>query len=285
MTTYRTVSAGEHQLFYREAGPADASTLLLLHGFPTSSTQYQPLIDRLSDRFHLIAPDYPGFGLSPALDGTSTFDRLTDAVELFVDAVGVERATLYMFDFGGPVGMRLATRRPELVEGLVIQNANAYEAGLGPALEGLQPLWNDPVSGEAAVRPFLSLEGTKTQYVSGVAAPESLNPDLWTLDQYYLDRPGTDRVMLDLLKDYTSNLALYPSWHTYLREHQPPTLIAWGANDPFFTAAGARAYLADVPGAQLHLFDTGHFALATHVEEIAALVAGFVGASVAVAAG
>lgn len=276
MTAYRTIDVHGNEIFYREAGPVDAPTLLLLHGFPTSSTQYQPLIDALEERFHLVAPDYPGFGLSPALPGAATFERLTDVVEGFVDALGIERATIYMFDFGGPVGMRLATRRPELVDGFVIQNANAYEAGLGPAIAGLEPLWTDPVHGEEAVRHFLTLEGTRSQYVSGVPSEDSLNPDLWTLDQYYLDLPGRDRVMLDLLKDYPGNLALYPSWHEYLREQQPRTLIVWGGNDPFFTADGARAYLEDLPNAELHLFDTGHFALATHVKEIAAHIGQFV---------
>lgn len=278
MTTYRTISVGGLELFLRETRPGDAPTLLLLHGFPTSSAQYQPLIERLGDRIRVVAPDYPGFGLSPALRGTTTFERLTDAIEQLVDAVGLERTTIYMFDFGGPVGLRLATRRPELVDGLIIQNANAYEQGLGPALASLQPLWDDPLDGEAAVQPLLSLDGTKSQYIAGVPVPDELNPDLWALDQYYLDRPGRDRVMLDLLKDYPSNLALYPTWHAYFRERQPPALIVWGANDPFFTADGARAYLDDLPQAQLHLLDTGHFALATHLEEIAARVGAFVDA-------
>jgi pimeloyl-ACP methyl ester carboxylesterase len=284
MTDYKTVDLGGRELFYREAGDNDAPTLLLLHGFPTSSAQYQTLIDRLAGRFHLVAPDYPGFGQSKALEGTSTFDRLTDTIEQFVDALGIEQATLYMFDFGGPVGLRLATRRPGLVEGLIVQNANAYEAGFGPAVAGLQPLWDDPVNGEAEVRPFLSLEGTKSQYLTGVLAPELVNPDLWTLDQYYLDQPGRDRVMLDLLKDYPTNVGLYPSWHDYLRVEQPPTLIVWGANDPFFTADGARAYLTDLPDARLRLFNTGHFALATHVDEIAQAITDFVVMSVNVPA-
>lgn len=276
MTTYRTIDVTGREIFYREAGPADAPVLLLLHGFPTSSAQYQPLMDKLSGSLRLIAPDYPGFGLSPALKGTSTFERLTDVMEAFVDELSIERATIYMFDFGGPVGFRLATRRPELVESLIIQNANAYEEGLGPATAGLQPLWADPVHGEEAVAPFLTLEGTRTQYVSGVADESKLSPDLWTLDQYYLDQPGRDRVMLDLLKDYPGNLELYPKWHEYLREQQPRTLLVWGGNDPFFTADGARAYLKDLPNAELHLFDTGHFALATHLEEIAARIGEFV---------
>lgn len=275
-TTYRTIDVDGSEIFYREAGPADGPVLLLLHGFPSSSAQYQPLIDELSDRVRLIAPDYPGFGLSPALAGTSTFERLTDVIEAFVDELRLERVSIYMFDFGGPVGFRLATRRPDLVESFVIQNANAYEEGLGPATAGLQPLWADPVHGEAAVQPFLTLEGTRTQYVSGVPSEDELSPDLWTLDQYYLDQPGRDRVMLDLLKDYPGNLALYPSWHEYLRERRPRTLIVWGGNDPFFTADGARAYLKDLPDAELHLFDTGHFALATHLEEIAPRIRDFV---------
>ena len=243
--------------------------------FPTSSAQYQELIDHLSDRFHLVAPDYPGFGYTPPLDGTSTFERLAGVVDGFVGKLGLEHYAPYVFDFGAPVGFRLATRHPERVDALIVQNGNAYEAGIGPNLAGLAPYWEDREAAEPAVRGLLQLEATRSQYLEGVADPTSVNPDLWTLDQHFLDLPGRDRVMLDLIYDYTSNLALYPAWHAYLRERQPPTLIAWGANDQYFIAEGARAYLADVPDAELHLLDTGHFALATHAAEIAALITGF----------
>jgi pimeloyl-ACP methyl ester carboxylesterase len=275
MTTYRTADVDGAPVFYREAGDATAQTLLLLHGFPTSSAQYQELIDLLSDRFHLVAPDYPGFGYTAPLQGTTTFERLADVLERFVETLGLEHYAMYVFDFGAPVGFRLATRHPERVDALIVQNGNAYEAGIGPNLAGLAPYWEDREAAEPAVRGFLQLEATRSQYLEGVSDPETVNPDLWTLDQHFLDVPGRDQVMLDLIYDYTSNLALYPSWHAYLREHQPPTLITWGSRDQFFIADGARAYLADVPNAELHLLDTGHFALATHAPEIAELIAAF----------
>jgi pimeloyl-ACP methyl ester carboxylesterase len=275
MTTYRTADVDGAPVFSREAGDATAQTLLLLHGFPTSSAQYQELIDLLSDRFHLVAPDYPGFGYTAPLQGTTTFERLADVLERFVETLGLEHYAMYVFDFGAPVGFRLATRHPERVDALIVQNGNAYEAGIGPNLAGLAPYWEDREAAEPAVRGFLQLEATRSQYLEGVSDPETVNPDLWTLDQHFLDVPGRDQVMLDLIYDYTSNLALYPSWHAYLREHQPPTLITWGSRDQFFIADGARAYLADVPNAELHLLDTGHFALATHAPEIAELIAAF----------
>jgi pimeloyl-ACP methyl ester carboxylesterase len=280
-TTYRSVDVGESRVFYREAGDPSAQTILLLHGFPTSSAQYQALIDRLEGGFHLVAPDYPGFGYSEPLPGTTTFERLADVAEGFVEALGLERYAMFVFDFGAPVGFRLATRRPERVEALIVQNGNAYEAGIGPAFDPIAPYWRDREAHEGAVRGFLALEATRGQYVEGVSDPTRVNPDSYTLDQHFLDLPGRDQVMLDLIYDYTSNVALYPTWQAYLRTHRPPTLITWGANDRFFTADGARAYLADVPEAELHLLDTGHFALATHVDEIAAKIAAFVPARLA----
>jgi pimeloyl-ACP methyl ester carboxylesterase len=275
MTAHRTIDVNGVEVFYREAGDPQAPTLLLLHGFPTSSTQYGELIDRLSDRFHLVAPDYPGFGYTEPLEGTTTFDRIADVLGGFVDAIELDHYGLYLFDFGAPVGFRLATRNPERVDLLIVQNGNAYEAGIGPNLAALAPYWEDRVAAEPAARGFLRLAATRAQYVEGVRDPESLNPDLWTLDQNFLDLPGRDRVMLDLFYDYANNVALYPAWQAYLREHQPATLITWGANDNYFVAAGARAYLTDVPDAELHLLDTGHFALVTHAEEIAGLIAAF----------
>jgi pimeloyl-ACP methyl ester carboxylesterase len=275
MTSYRTVDVDGVEVFYREAGDPSLQTLLLLHGSHTSSAQYQQLVDRLADRFHLVAPDYPGFGRSETLEDTTTFDRLADVIERFVDVIGLDRYALYVFDFGAPVGFRLASRHPEKVDALIVQNGNAYEAGLGPNLAGLAAYWEDREAAEPAVRAFLQLDATRQQYVEGVSDPESLNPDLWTLDQHFLDLHGHDQVLLDLIYDYTNNVALYPTWQAYLREHQPPTLITWGANDQFFVADGARAYLDDVPNAELHLLDTGHFALATHADEIAELIAAF----------
>jgi pimeloyl-ACP methyl ester carboxylesterase len=275
MTTYRTIEVDGTEIFYREAGDPTAPTLLLLEGFPSSSAQYEELIGRLADRLHLVAPDYPGFGRSPALNGETTFDRLAAVIDAFTQAMGLDRFSMYLFDFGAPVGFRLATRHPERIEALVIQNGNAYEEGLGPGMQGLKPYWADRAGNEAALRGLLDLSVTRSQYVDGVPDPATVNPDLWELDQRYMDLPGRDRVMLDLLFDYQSNVALYPSWHEYLRTHRPPALLAWGRNDAFFPEAGAHAYLQDLPDAELHLLDTGHFATATHSAEIAALVTAF----------
>jgi pimeloyl-ACP methyl ester carboxylesterase len=272
---YRTIQVDGTEVFYREGGEGRAMTLLLLHGFPSSSAQYESLMERLEERYHVIAPDYPGFGQSPPLEGTATFDRLADVIEGFTEAKGLERFGLYMFDFGSPVGFRLATRQPERVQALVLQNGNAYEEGLGPNMQALKPYWQDRSANEEAIRGFLQLDATRAQYLDGVADATTVNPDLWELDQRYLDMPGRDRVMLDLLYDYQSNVELYPRWHAYLRDNQPAALLPWGRNDQFFPPEGARAYLRDLPQAELHLLDTGHFATATHHDEIAELIAGF----------
>lgn len=265
-------------VFYRESVPtrADAPVLLLLHGFPTASHQFRRLIDALGDRYRLIAPDYPGFGntVAPA-DFDYTFDRLADITEGFVRRLGLARFALYIFDFGAPIGLRLATRHPEWITGLVVQNGNAYEAGLSEAAQGFVALRPDHEGDEDVIRGLLTLEGTRSQYEGGVPDPSLLNPDAWTLDQHYLDLPGRKEAQLALAYDYKSNVARYPEWQAWLRKYTPPTLIAWGANDMFFPAPGAHAYLADVPDAELHLFDTGHFALETHVVEIAPLIADF----------
>jgi pimeloyl-ACP methyl ester carboxylesterase len=231
----------------------------------------------LSDRLHVIAPDYPGFGQSPPLSGETTFERVAEVIDGFCHTKGLQRLSLYLFDFGAPIGFRLATRHPERVEALVLQNANAYEVGLGPGMQALMPYWQDRAANEAAVRGFLQLEATRSQYVDGVADPASVNPDLWELDQRYLDLPGRDRVMLDLLYDYRSNVERYPRWQEYLRTSAPPALLTWGRNDAFFPPAGAQAYLEDLPDAELHLLDTGHFATATHSAQIAGLIAAFIG--------
>src|SRR5262245_5957299 len=275
MITYRTVEVDGAGVFYREGGERAARALLLLHGFPSSSAQYQSLMERLEDRYHVIAPDYPGFGQSASLEGTTTFDRLADAVDRFTDAIGLERFSLYMFDFGSPVGFRLATRHPNRVQALVLQNGNAYEEGLGPGMQALKPYWQDRAASEAAIRGFLQLDATRSQYLDGVADATSVNPDLWELDQRYLELPGRDQVMLDLLYDYQNNVKLYPRWHEYLRANQPPALLPWGQNDQFFPPEGARAYLHDLPDGELHFLDTGHFATATHSGEIADLISAF----------
>lgn len=285
MTTYRTATVDGLELFYREAGPADAPTLVLLPGFPSSSHQYRGLIARLGDRFHLVAPDYPGFGHSesPRVDAFAyTFDRLAEVTErLLLDVLGLERFSLYVFDFGAPIGFRIAARHPDRIEGLVIQNGNAYEAGLGPMMELQQAFWADRDGVEPQIRELLTLEVTRAQYTTGAAHPERLSPDAWTLDQHFLDLPGRRDVMVELLFDYQSNTARYPEWQAYFREQRPPALITWGANDEFFTADGARAYLADLPDAELHLLDGGHFALEEHLETIAGHIDAFLTTTIA----
>jgi pimeloyl-ACP methyl ester carboxylesterase len=270
-------------IFYREAGPADAPALVLLHGFPSASHQYTRLMDRLRDRVHVIAPDYPGFGYSSAPASSNaggefiySFDHLAEVTDAFLTAVGAERFFLYVFDFGAPIGFRIATKHPDRVLGLIAQNGNAYEAGLGPNMQPAVQYWSDRVGGEAHIRGALTLEATRGQHLEGTAHPESVDPDTWTLDQHWLDQPGRDQIMLDLLYDYQSNVALYPKWQAWLREQRPPVLLPWGRNDRFFPEAGARAYLDDVPGAELHLLDTGHFALDEQLETIAHLASDFI---------
>jgi pimeloyl-ACP methyl ester carboxylesterase len=281
LIAYRTVQVDGTEVFYREGGDRTARTLLLLHGFPSSSGQYEQLMQRLEERYHVIAPDYPGFGQSPSLPGTTTFDRIADVIKGFTFVMNLGRFSMYMFDFGSPVGFRLATRHPERVQGLVLQNGNAYEAGLGPGMQALKPYWRDRSANESAVRGLLQLDATRSQYLDGVVDATRVNPDLWELDQRYLELPGRDQVMLDLLYDYQNNVKLYPRWHEYMRANHPPALIPWGQNDQFFPPAGAHAYLEDLPEAELHLLDTGHFATATHSEEIADLITRFLKTHVA----
>lgn len=279
---HRNVDVDGVRVFYRQAGPADAPTLLLLHGFPSASHQFRRLIDALGARYRLVAPDYPGFGQSEAPESATTggpfaytFDHLADVIEGFVERIGLHRFVLYMFDFGAPVGFRLATRHPERVAGLVVQNANAYEQGLSPAAREFTALRPDTPGAERQIRDLLTLDGTRTQYLTGAADPDLVAPDGWTLDQAVLDRPGHQQLQVDLAFDYHTNRALYPAWQAWLRRHRPPTLVTWGTGDPYFTEAGARAYLTDLPDAELHLFDTGHFALEEKLPEIAPLVADF----------
>ena len=263
-------------VFYREAGPPDAVPLLLLHGFPSGSHQFRRLIDALADRHRVLAPDYPGFGHTEALPSfTYTFDDLTDTVTRFVELLGLERFAMYMFDFGAPVGFRLATRDPGRIAGLIIQNANAYAEGLSDAARDFIALRPEAPGAEDTIRELLTLEGTRSQYLTGVADPSVVSPDGWTLDQHFLDLPGRKAAQVALAFDYHSNVELYPRWQEWLRRHRPPTLIVWGRNDPFFTERGARAYLRDLPDAELHLFDTGHFALEESLPEIAPLIARF----------
>ncbi|MEO3786815.1 alpha/beta hydrolase [Actinocorallia sp. B10E7] len=266
------------RVFYRESSPEreDAPVLLLLHGFPSASHQFRRLIDVLGPHYRLIAPDYPGFGHTETPAGfTYSFDRLADITEGFVQRLGLTRFVPYMFDFGAPVGFRLAERHPEWIAGLVIQNGNAYTEGLSDGARDFIALRPETPGAEKTIRDLLTLEGTRGQYETGVPDPAALAPDGWTLDQHFLDLPGRKEAQLALAFDYGSNLARYDRWQSWLRDHTPPTLITWGADDPFFPEPGARAYLRDLPDAELHLFPTGHFALETHLPEIAPLIADF----------
>lgn len=274
-TTYKTATVGGRKIFYREAGDAALPTIVLLHGFPTSSFMFRNLIPLLADRFHVIAPDYVGFGQSDAPSATEfdyTFDDLTAHVAGLIDALGLTSYILYMQDFGGPVGFRLFAQRPEAVRGFVIQNTNAYTAGVGePAAQVFLPLWeNRNAETEAAARGFLAAGTTQFQYLVGARDEATISPDNWTHDQALLDRPGTDAYMLDLLDDYKTNVAAYDSWHAAFRAHKPKTLITWGRGDPFFTPAGAEAFLADLPDAKLVWLDSGHFVLDENAETVAA---------------
>lgn len=278
-TTYKTATVGGRKIFYREAGDAALPTIVLLHGFPTSSFMFRNLIPLLADRFHVIAPDYVGFGQSDAPAATEfdyTFDNLTAHVAGLIDALGLTSYILYMQDFGGPVGFRLFAQCPEAVRGFVIQNTNAYMAGVGePAAQVFLPLWeNRNAETEAAARAFLAAGTTQFQYLVGARDEAAISPDNWTHDQALLDRPGTDAYMLDLLDDYKTNVAAYDSWHAAFRAHSPKTLITWGRGDPFFTPAGAEAFLADLPDAKLVWLDSGHFVLDENAETVAAEIIG-----------
>ncbi|MFI9723084.1 alpha/beta fold hydrolase [Streptomyces sp. NPDC052396] len=277
-TVHRFVDVDGVRVFYRDSQPqrADVPVLLLLHGFPSGSHQFRRLIDVLGARYRLIAPDYPGFGNTETPpDFGYSFDRLADITEGFVQALGLTRFAMYVFDFGAPVGFRLALRHPEWIAGLVVQNGNAYTEGLSPAAREFIALTPQTPGAEQTIRELLTLPATRGQYQGGSSEPELTAPDGWLLDQYFLDLPGRKEAQLALAYDYRSNVAAYPGWQAWLREHTPPTLITWGTGDPFFTEAGARAYLRDLPDAALHLFDTGHFALEEKLPEIAPLIAGF----------
>nr|WP_232280958.1 alpha/beta fold hydrolase [Novosphingobium nitrogenifigens] len=275
--TYHYATVKGRQVFYREAGDPSLPTIVLLHGFPSSSHMYRDLIPALADRFHVIAPDYIGFGQSdaPAAGAfTYTFEALTDHVDGLLDQLGLNRYVLYMQDYGGPVGFRLFTRHPDRVAGLVVQNANAYLDGVGDMPKQVfLPLWQNRNSEtEAAARNFLAAGTTKFQYTVGARDEAAISPDNWTHDQALLDRPGTEAYQLDLLYDYRTNVALYDSWHEALRKYQPQTLILWGKHDPFFIPAGAEAFLRDVPKARLVWLDAGHFVLDENAGAVAAAI-------------
>jgi pimeloyl-ACP methyl ester carboxylesterase len=273
-TSIRRVEADGVTVFYREAGPPNGPVILLLHGFPTSSFQYRELIPRLADRCRVIAPDLPGFGFTevPEQRGYKySFDALANTMLAFTDALQLEHYALYVFDYGAPTGFRMAMARPERITAIVSQNGNAYEEGLGDAWDPIRKYWAAPTTENRGVirKNILTLEGTRWQYTHGAKDPESIAPESYTLDWALLERPGNNEVQLDLFLDYASNVKLYPKFQEYFRQSKPPFLAIWGKNDPFFIPAGAEAFRKDLPDAKVQFLDTGHFALETHVEEIA----------------
>ena len=266
MTTYHFADVRGRRLFYRQAGSKDSPAIVLLHGFPSSSHMFRDLIPQLADRFHVIAPDYVGFGYSDAPGAQEfeyTFDNLAAHVEdLLFKNLDLKQFSIYVQDYGAPVGYRIASKQPDAIQGIVVQNGNAYVEGIGAAFDPMKPFWaNRNSETEKPVRDLLTKQITVFQYTHGVTDPDCVSPDSYTLDQFFLDRPGNDSIQLDLLYNYQSNVALYDRWHEYFRSRQPRMLIVWGKNDPFFTVEGATAYQRDLPKAELHLIDTGHFAL------------------------
>lgn len=262
-------------IFYREAGNPSHPTILLLHGFPSSSHMYRDLIDDLSHAYHLIAPDYPGFGESSHPSPSTyqyTFDQLSKTIEHFIDLLQIKKLTLYMQDYGGPVGFRIASRRPELIQALIVQNTNAYREGLGDVHMLFDYMENPNPETEKVARQLLTIEATKWQYMNGAKDTSRTSPDSYNLDQYYLNRPGNDAIQLALFRDYGSNVRLYDSWHVYFRKYQPPTLVIAGKHDKIFIAAGAEAFKKDNPNAQISLLDGGHFVLEEKHQEAAALI-------------
>jgi pimeloyl-ACP methyl ester carboxylesterase len=279
MIRFGTVSVGDHELFYREAGNPELPTLLLLHGFPSSSHMFRNLIPLLKDRFHLVAPDLPGFGFTTIKEGSNFkygFDNLAKTVEQFTDAIGLSRYAIYVFDYGAPIGFRLAASRPDRITAIISQNGNAYEEGLSSGWNPIQAYWREPTAANrAALRAFLTLETTKWQYTEGVPNQRLIAPESYVLDAALLARPGNDDIQLNLFLDYAGNVALYPKFHEYFARHQPPFLAVWGKNDPFFLPAGAEAFRRDLPQADIRFYDTGHFALETHAAEIAGAIGKF----------
>ncbi|HEY7108528.1 MAG TPA: alpha/beta hydrolase [Nitrososphaeraceae archaeon] len=279
-TKHQTISIDGMKIFYREAGEQkNAPTILLLHGFPTSSHMFRNIIPTLGDKFHLIAPDYPGFGYSsmPPVDKFQyTFDHLSEVVDEFVTRIGLERYSLYVMDYGAPIGFRLAVKHPEKIESLIIQNGNAYDEGLREFWEPLKSYWKEPnEKNKDALKKFLAVEATKWQYTHGVKNENAISPDNWIHDQSLLDRPGNNEIQLQLFYDYGSNPPLYPLWQEYFRKYQPPTLVVWGRNDVIFPMEGAIPYQRDLKNIEIHLLNTGHFALEEEGELIAELISRF----------
>jgi pimeloyl-ACP methyl ester carboxylesterase len=275
-TAYRSANVDGLNVFYREAGPANAPKLLLLHGFPSSSHMFRDLIPLLAPHFHMIAPDLPGFGRSDTPSGTLTFDRIAEAIDRFTQVVGFDRYAVYVFDYGAPTGFRLAVKHPDRITAIISQNGNAYEEGLSDGWNPIRAYWQTPSdANRKALRDFLKPESTVWQYTHGLPDPTLLSPDGYSLDNFYLARPGNDEVQLDLFGDYKSNVGLYPKFQQYFRTHNPRLLAVWGKNDPFFLPAGAQAFKRDIPEAVVTFLDTGHFALETHAGEIASSIRAF----------
>jgi len=278
-TRFKTVDVNGTDIFYRAAGDRSRPSVLLLHGFPSSSHMFRDLIPELADQYHVIAPDLPGFGQSamkPRDAFSYTFDNIADVIDRFTEVVGLARFAIYIFDYGAPVGLRIAARHPERITGIITQNGNAYLDGLSDAFNPVQAYWADPSeTNRAALRGFLSPQTTLFQYTHGVADVSLVSPDGRSLDDFYLARLGADEIQLDLLLDYASNVAAYPAFQAYFRKHQPPLIAVWGKNDPFFIPPGAEAFKRDLPKAEIRFFDTGHFALETHASEIGAAIRAF----------
>jgi pimeloyl-ACP methyl ester carboxylesterase len=277
--SFRKVDVDGFNIFYREAGSKDVPAILLLHGFPSAGHMFRDLIPKLADRFHVIAPDLPGFGQSDMPERgkfTYTFENVARVIGGFTEVVGLDRFAIYVFDYGAPTGFRLAMRHPERVTAIISQNGNAYDEGLSNGWQPIRAFWEDPSQANRdALRAFLAPETTIWQYTHGVPDATAVSPDGYSLDNFYLARPGADEVQLDLFGDYKSNVALYPAFQEYFRTHKPRFLAAWGKNDPFFLPAGAEAFKRDMPEAVVRFFDTGHFALETHVSEIATAIRDF----------
>jgi len=282
MTTYQHAIVRGLKIFYREAGAKTSPTIVLLHGFPSSSHMFRDLIPQLADRFHVIAPDYPGFGYSDAPDNGTfeyTFDNLAAHIEeLLFGVLGLKKFSIYVQDYGAPVGYRIASKHQDAIEGIVVQNGNAYVEGIGPGFDAMKPFWaNRNAETEKPVRAVLTKETTIFQYTHRVKDVSRISPDSYTVDQLFLDRPGNDAIQLSLLYNYQSNLTHYGEWQAFFRNRQPKTLIVWGKNDPFFTVEGAKAYLRDIPKAEFHLLDTGHFALEDSCDFIAQQIVNVLG--------
>ena len=277
--TYWKVDVDGINIFYREAGPKEAATILLLHGFPTAGHMFRDLIPQLADRFRLVAPDLPAFGQSdmPARGKFAyTFENIAHVIDRFTEVIGLSRFAMYVFDYGAPVGFRLAVRHPDRVTAIISQNGNAYEEGLSDGWNPIRTYWQEPSqANREALRSFLSPDTTRWQYTHGVPDVTAVSPDGYSLDNFYLARPGADEIQLDLLSDYKSNVAAYPTFQNYFRTHKPRLLAVWGKNDPFFLPRGAEAFGRDIPAATVHFFDTGHFALETHAKEIATAIRDF----------